>query len=161
MVRTLVIGGLLVIAHATALLAQEGSIPTASNSCTYQECGLGIAPRLTSLDVVRGSQSELVARLGFFWSSDIRPVFASSDSALAYADQAVRTRRAAAAFTDTGILLLGIAAAMVASDRDLGRAGAAVVTGGAILLGVSYPMQLRADGHLSRAVWWYNSRFTR
>jgi hypothetical protein len=114
-----------------------------------------------SLDVVQGSRSRPVARLGFFWSSDIRPVFASSDSALAYADRAVGTRRVAAAFTDTGILLLGVAAAMVVSDRNLGRAETAVAAGGATLLAISYPIQLRADAHLSRAVWWYNSRFTR
>ena len=159
--RILVLFGLLIIAQTGSTVAQEPSTPAAPNSCTYQECGLGIAPRLTSLDVVEGSQSKPVARLGFFWPSDIRPVFAGSDSALAYADRAVRTRRVAAAFTDSGVLLLSIAAVLMAAERDLGRAGPAAATGGAALLAASYPLQLRADAHLSRAVWWFNSRFSR
>jgi hypothetical protein len=150
------------IAYASAGMAQQPSTPpTANTPCSYVECALGIAPSLISLDVVQGSRSRPVGRLGFFWPTDVRPIFSSSDSALAYAGRAVRTRRMAAALTDTGILLLGAAATIAASKREITSAGGGVGVAGAMLLAISYPVQLRADAHLSKAVWWYNFRFSR
>jgi hypothetical protein len=160
--RTLPLLVALCIAYASAGIAQQPSAPpTASTPCSYAECALGIAPSLISLEVVQGSRSTPVGRLGFFWAGDIRTVFSSSDSALAYAGRAVRTRRMAAALTDTGILLLGAAVTIAASRREITSAERGAGVAGAMLLAISYPVQLRADAHLSKAVWWYNFRFSR
>ena len=159
MLRLLSLFTLLVYGTLTEAVAQE--VPGETPTCSYLECGLGLSPSLMSLDVVQGADSRTVARLGFFWSGNLGPIFAQSDSAQAYADRAVRTRRVAAAFTDSGIILLGIAAALIAPRQEVSRASAAIATSGAALLAASYPIQLRADAHLSRAVWWYNSHFAR
>lgn len=146
-----------------ALLLAAGSRAGAQgpSSCAYRDCALGVIPTLVSLDVVRGVEEERVARLGFFWAGDIRPAFAGSERAVALAGKAVRTRRAAAALTDAGLLVMGIAAAMVAREGSVERAGAGVAAGGVALLAASFPVQLLADAQLSRAVWWYNAELAR
>ncbi len=153
----------LTVALTRGLAAQAADPPVAraDSICTYSSCGLGLAPSLISLDVVRGARAERVARLGFLWPGEVRPLFAGSDSAVAFAGRAVRTRRRASVLTDAGLLLLGGAAIVAAKRGEIDRTGAGLGAGGLALLAASYPVQLRADEHLSKAVWWYNTRFTR
>jgi len=127
--------------------------------CTYLNCALGIAPAWNGLDVVDGATGRRVDGLGFFWPHSVDASFAGSDSAIAYATKAFHVRRAAAVFTDVGVVLLGYTAVRQVSgglhgaDRVIGAVGA-----GAFAIGV--PLQFSADGLLSRAVWWHNARYS-
>ena len=161
----LLLGCLLATAPLRAQEArQQGSPRTtapADSACPYVRCALGIAPAWSGLDVVRGADGARVARLGFFWPRSLGAAFAGADSASHYAARAVRVRRVGAALTDAGALLLAYTAARAASEGRLRRGDAAIAAGGAGALAVSVPLQFRADGLLSRAVWWYNARFAR
>jgi hypothetical protein len=130
-------------------------------TCTYARCALALDPAWNGLVLVRGEARRPVASLGFFWPGDIAPVFAGADRAHDFAKRAVRVRRAGAALTDLGGLLLALAAiGAITDDAHPGRYPA-VAGAGAASLAISVPLQFSADGHLSRAVWWYNARFAR
>lgn len=146
---------------ATLFAARPAPAQSADVTCVYSECALGLSPTLTGLDVVRGKSSARVASLNFFLPADVSSGFTGNDSAMMYARRAYSTRRTAAAFTDIGLTLFAAAGAKVAADRGVRRAGAAWLGAGAAFFAVSFPLQLRADGQLSSAVWWYNSRFHR
>ncbi|MDB4892507.1 MAG: hypothetical protein JWL61_4362 [Gemmatimonadetes bacterium] len=161
--KNIVLGMLSTLLFSAPLTAQVARAPLAatvprSAACTYLQCALGIAPAWNGLDVVDGATGRRVASLGFFWPHRVDGSFAGSDSAISYATKAFRVRRTAAAFTDVGVLLLGYAGVRQVSgglhgtDRVVGILGA-----GAFAVGV--PLQFSADGLLSRAVWWHNSRF--
>ena len=141
------------------LAAREARTQSADTVCTYTRCALGLAPTLTGLDVVRGSSNVRITSLNFFLPRDLSPTFAGSDSAVLYARRAVSTRRAAAAFTDLGVVLLAAGAVKIAGDREVNRGSAAWLGAGTALFTISFPLQLRSDGELSRAVWWFNSHF--
>jgi hypothetical protein len=135
----------------------------ATATCDYARCGLSIAPRWNGLAVVSGAQSEHVVNLNFFWARDIAPAFSApgigSDSAVVHARRAVRVRRVAAALTNSGVALIGVAGvrAIIAGSVRTGDTPL-LVAGGAAMV-VSLPLHFRADGALSRAIWWYNRRF--
>jgi hypothetical protein len=57
MLRVLIVSVALGTASVGTATAQQPAAPPASPSCSYVECGLGIAPSLISLDVVQGSRS--------------------------------------------------------------------------------------------------------
>ena len=142
--------------------AASGSAEAPSDSsCTYARCALAVVPAWNGLDVVRGEQEQKVARLGFFWTRDVSPVFAGEPHALDFARRAVRTRRTAAVFTDAGIALL--AYALIGGTTDSGHTSTyqGIAIGGAVAFAVGVPLQFAADGHLSRAVWWHNAQFAR
>ncbi len=108
--------------------------------------------------MVRGEDEDPVATLGFLWTRDISRVF--DDPARDAARSAVRTRRVAAFLTDAG-LALAIAGAARAARNDLDRTASTLMIAGVALVGISVPIQFRADRHLSRAVWLHNARFAR
>jgi hypothetical protein len=139
--------------------------PAVDSACTYLRCAYNLAPRLHSIAIVRGSDEERVGSLGFFWPDDVRRHFVevpglAGDSARRHASAAVRTRRAGALLTDLGILLLGAASLQLAREGGLDGMGRGLAITGVSLLGASYPVQLRADHALSRAVWWHNASLT-
>jgi hypothetical protein len=70
-------------------------------------------------------------------------------------------RQVGAALTDAGIVLVGTAIARGLFHRDWDKLATAFAVGGGIALGASFPVQLAADGYLSRAVWLYNRRYSR
>lgn len=148
-------------ALAAAPAATVGAQATPAAPCPYDRCALSVEPRWDALALARGARGERVGQLGFFWPGDVRPLFAGSDSALHYARRAVATRRAAAALTDAGALLLALGIARAAHDGGLRGTGAGIAAGGAALFAVSVPLQFAADGRLARAVWWHNARFAR
>lgn len=135
--------------------------PSADSACSYARCALGIAPTWSGLNVVRGADGTRVAGLGFFWPRDLAPVFAGRDSAARYAARAVRVRRGGAALTDAGILLLGYAVARQIGTSGLRRGDRVAAGAGVAAMAASVPLQFAADGLLSRAVWWHNTRFGR
>ncbi|WP_025413911.1 hypothetical protein [Gemmatirosa kalamazoonensis] len=128
-----------------------------SRACPYVRCALGIAPVWNGLAVVRGSSGAHVATLGFFRARPLPPLFAAHDSAAHYAARAVRVRRQASALTDGGALLLAVGGVRALAAGRLDRGGSIVLGAGAAAFAVSVPLQFAADGHLSRAVWWYNA----
>ena len=156
--RSCIIAALISLAVGTAQ-AQDAPALRAPDTaaCTYARCALGVSPAWNGLDVMRGTAGVRVARLGFFWSSDVRPVFAGNDSAFRYAARAVRTRRVAALLTDVGGAALAVAAVRLARRPDLRGNTRGVALGGIAIFGLGVPFQFAADGHLSRAVWWKNS----
>lgn len=139
---------------AARLPAQDSAAPTPP--CPYVRCALGIAPVWNGLAVVRGADGERVATLGFFHARPL-PLFAGCDSARTYAVRAVRTRRIARVLTDVGGLTLAITAARALAAHHLDRGARVAALAGAATFGASVPLQFAADGHLARAVWWYNS----
>jgi hypothetical protein len=153
-----------VLALASVLVATVPHVSTAQRAdttCVYRTCALGLAPSLISLDVVRGADNERVARLGFFRPGNVTRAFAGSDSALHYGARAEEARGIAAIFTDIGLAAFAVAAVRATRRGEIDRAAQAWGGAGGALLAVSYPLQLRADAFLSRAVWWYNQRFAR
>ncbi|MEO8624074.1 MAG: hypothetical protein ABI625_23545 [bacterium] len=156
----------LLLLCAAPVLAQQAAsatvvTPRAEAACSYEACALGIAPTWNGLDVVRGAHAETSASLGFFFPRDITPAFAGSDSAMTYAVRAVNVRRVAATLTDVGALVLGYAAIKQLRDGQLHNSDRVIAAVGAGAFAISVPLQFSADGYLSKAVWWHNSRYAR
>ena len=142
--------------------AASGSQEVRSEAnCTYQSCALGLSPVWDGLAVTRGDSQKQVAVLSFFLPADIGRVFEGDREAVDAAAEALRVRSIAAGLTDGGIAIIatGVARALFRRDWD-GLSTALTVLGGASL-GASVPFQFAADGHLSRAVWLFNRRYSR
>ncbi|HTO92338.1 MAG TPA: hypothetical protein VMJ70_14500 [Candidatus Sulfotelmatobacter sp.] len=168
MSRTLVLAALFLCAMGfrarPACASNAGrAVPAAppDSICTYARCALAVVPAWNGLDVVRGEQEQRVTRLGFFWTRDLSPMFAGQPQALEFAKRAVTTRRTAAVFTDAGLALLAGALVGGLADPDHASTYRSVAIGGAFTFAIGVPLQFSADGHLSRAVWWYNTQFAR
>lgn len=142
-------------------LAAQDQPPQPPPNCTYESCALGLAPAWNGLAVTRGISGRQIANLGFFWPTDIRPLFAGDAAALEAATEALQMRTVAAAFTDAGLLLVATGLARAGFQREFDGFSQALTGVGAASIGISIPLQFAADGYLSRAVWWYNRRFAR
>jgi hypothetical protein len=153
--RAALVAALLVLLPVDAV-AQQMDATRTSAGCTYRDCAYNILARLHGLEVVRGAQETPVGTLGFLWTKDISAAFDGEGQAAARS--AVRVRRWAALFTDAGLALLLVGAADAAAN-DLDRTAANLMLGGAASLGLSVPLQFRADLHLARAVWQHNARY--
>ena len=154
---------------AFALVAVIGARPSpaqsrAATTCDYMSCALSIAPRWNGLAVVRGVEEHRVANLSFFWPRDFSGLFATpgsqSDSAASQARRAVRIRRIAAALTNTGAVAVAVAGTRAIVVGRLRSDDAVVLGAGTAAIAVSLPLHFNADGALSRAIWWYNHRFS-
>lgn len=152
-----------VVAVAMLLVAAP-SVSEAQSSvapCTvYAECAYNLVPRGLGLAVVRGEREEYIASLGFLRAGTLRGAFEGDSLADALGRQAVRTRRAAATLTVSSLIAIaGAGAVLLADGPDEAAIGLAAY--GGVALGLSVPLQFKADGQLSRAVWQYNRRFAR
>ena len=164
--------GFVRLPHALCLFvlvagAARAQAPTAPAPRDYSACALAIIPAWNGLMVARVT-GERVANLNFFLPRDIVAALrgpeagmAGADSAAAHARRAVIVRRGAAALTDAGLLLGALGAASVLHAGRLRRRDAGLIGAGGAALALSIPLQFRADGELSRAVWWHNLRFAR
>lgn len=152
--RWLVVG--LLVARSSVAAAQMPA------PCVYATCALGISPRLTALDVVRGDAQARVGSLSFTWPrAALVRAFHGDAVAEQLARQSVRTRRVAATLTDIGAVLVAGAATRAALVRgDRGRS-AGIAGLGAAAIAVSVPVQFAADAQLSRAVFEFNRRYAR
>ncbi len=159
--RTISAIGFAIAALTATGLPATGAAQQPSPNCTYETCALGLAPVWNGLAVTRGISERQIANLGFFWPSDIRPVFADNAAALEAAEEALQTRTIGAVLTDAGLLLLGTGLARAAFQRDFDGFSKALTFTGATAIGVSVPFHFAADGMLSRAVWWHNRRYSR
>ncbi|MGH7616168.1 MAG: hypothetical protein ACREPM_02965 [Gemmatimonadaceae bacterium] len=146
------LGAVLATTLVAASVASAGA-QMADSGCTYARCALGILPRLSGLDVVRGAGEQRVASLGFLLPRNVTPAFSGDRSAEAHAAGAVRRRRVAAVLTDLG----AIAIAMGTMRRS--DAGHRVALAGLAFVASSVPIHFAADAELSRAVWIYDRRF--
>ena len=140
--------------------AQDVAVLPGPN-CTYESCALGLAPAWNGLSITRGISQREIANLGFFWPSDIRPVFSDNAPALEAATEALRVRTVAAVLTDVGLVLLGTGLARAGFQREFDGFSRVLTGVGAASLGISVPLHFAADGYLARAVWWHNRRFSR
>jgi hypothetical protein len=61
--------------------------------------------------------------------------------------------------TDGGVML--VAAGALVGARSKGHTAAVTAGAGGVALALSVPLQFVADGHPSRAVWWFNARLAR
>lgn len=149
------------VVAACVALALGGAVSpltaqTVDTSCSYARCGLGIVPRLSALDVVRGDREERVGSLAFLLPHDVRAAFAGSEPAQRRAGRALGLRRVGAVLTATGGALAVAGAVHAVSSRS-GRTTWAVGAGiGAAAFAASVPVHFAADAELSRAVWEYN-----
>ena len=116
---------------------------------------------------MRGSSSATVANLNFFLPRDISHalrgdgrLFVGSDSVSAAVKRAVRLRRIGAVFTDAGLIGIAVAGARALSDGSNKRTNGIIAGTGFALLGIAVPFQFAADGALSKAIWWYNWRYS-
>lgn len=134
---------------------------TTDANCTYQTCALGLRPVMDGLAITRGVTERQVGVSSFFWPNDVAPLFAANDSAFEAATEAVRIRTIAAILTDAGIALFAAGVGRAAFQRDFDGLSVTLAGLGLASLGVSVPFQFAADGYLSRAVWWHNTRFAR
>lgn len=131
----------------------------AQTTCDYNRCSLSIAPRLSGLDVVRGTGEPPVASLGFFIPRDVRAPFAGNDVATRFALDATRMRRQATVLSMVGGSTVAVG---VAQGFRHHRGSAYGLTGaGAALVMLSVPLHFAADAALSRAVWEFNRQFAR
>jgi hypothetical protein len=154
LMRSLVVA--LLLAQSSALMAQT------SEPCVYATCALGISPRLTALDVVRGDAQARVGSLSFLWPrATLVRAFDADALAATLARQSVRTRRTAAVLTGSGIALVVAGAARAALVHGDARWSACIAAAGVGAIGVSIPVQFAADAQLSRAVFEFNRRFAR
>lgn len=129
--------------------------------CAYEVCALNVVPRWNGLAVVRGANEEHVSTLGFFIPGRLPGAFAGVPAAEALGRQAVRTRRVAAVLTDLGALAIAIGALRASGDHGTDDTARLWLASGAASLGLSVPLQFRADGFLARAAWRYNAQFSR
>lgn len=148
---------LLLLLAPSAAAGQAAEPPRLPADCDYRRCAYNIVPRLSGLVVTRGAEDVPMGALGFLWTRDISPVFFAEAQASARA--AVRTRRIAALMTDVG-LVAAIAGAVGAGGESPNDSQRLAMIGGAALLGLSVPVHFVADGHLARAVWLHNERYS-
>lgn len=153
--RVALVAALLLLSPMAAM-AQRIEASRIPAECAYRDCAYNIIAALHGLRVVRGEQETPVGTLGFLWTNDISAAFDGSSQATARS--AVRVRRWGALLTDVGLALI-IVGAVDAAANDLDRSSANFMLGGAATLGLSVPLQFRADTHLARAVWQHNARY--
>src|SRR5262245_9907583 len=155
---------LLVAATSAGLYAQsEATAQTSSDAptqrpCTYETCALRLDPGFFGTRLVRGMPGERVP-LGA-WSQHAVPLFSQSDSAASHAARYVRATR-----QEAGLGLLAtmfVTTAFVRSRMGHNDDGNAILalTGSGLIL-ITLPVEIRAQKHLSRAIWWYNSTLRR
>ncbi len=152
--RRLALPVALLFVAATGAAAQGAAVT--QPACDYQRCAYGIAGALHGLVITKGASEAKVATLGFLFTRDVSVHF--DGAARDEARRAVTTRRWAALFTDAGLALL-VAGAADAASNDVNDDSARLMIGGAALVGVSVPLQFRADTRLARAIWMHNARF--
>jgi len=148
-------------AISIAGFAEPARAQTIDAACTYESCALSLAPVWNGLAITRGISQRQIANLGYFWPSDIRPVFADNAAALEAADEALQTRTVAAVLTDAGLLLLGTGLARAAFQREFDNFARVLMYSGTASIGISVPLHFAADGMLNRAIWWHNRRYSR
>ena len=142
-------------------LAAAGELGAQTAACTYDTCALSLVPRLSGLDVVRGTNEQRIGSLGFLIPRDVRAAFSGSAAAQQHAGRALSIRRVAAVFTDVGGLIAAAGAVRAFSTANGRRASAVISLGGVALIGASVLPQFAADAELSRAVRDYNRQFAR
>ena len=130
-------------------------------NCSYQQCALGLAPVWNGLAVTRGDSERHAATLSFFLPADIRRTFEGDREAIDVATDAINIRRAAAVFTDAGLVLLATGLARAAFQREFDKFSRVLTVTGGVSLAAGVPLQFAADGLLSRAVWLYNRKFAK
>lgn len=151
--------GLTVALLLSLIAAHESRAQTAA--CDYSACALSLVPRLSGLDVVRGTSEQRVGSLGFLTPRDVRAVFAGSIAAQEHADRALSIRRVAATLTDAGALLAAAGVTRALATPHGRRVSVAISLTGLALIGASVLPQFGADAELSRAVREYNRQFAR
>jgi membrane-associated phospholipid phosphatase len=158
--RAAVIALLVMASLAVPRAAQAQQATSAENCVVYERCAYNLVPRGLGLAVVRGVQEDYVASLGFLRAGTLSGAFEGDSIADALGRQAVRTRRVAATLTVTALLAIAGAGAVWIADGS-NEAAIGLAAYGGVALGLSVPLQFKADGQLSRAVWQYNRRFAK
>ncbi len=139
----------------------QGSATASDRNCTYRECALGFAPLWYGIAITRGMSEEQVGVLGFFVPRDVTTIFSGDSDAVDAASNAQSVRIVAAALTDVGAGLVVTGLARAAFQRDMDGLSKALTLGGVAAIGAGLPLQVVADGFLSRAIWLYNRKFAR
>ena len=151
----------LVFVATLSLASIANGQATSETNCNYQRCALGLAPVWNGLAVTRGEEQRNVAVLGFFWPGDVSGVFEGDREAKRAAEDAMSIRQIGAALTDAGIVMATTGIARALFRRDWDKLATGLTVAGGVSLGASIPFQFGADGYLSRAVWFFNRRYSK
>lgn len=142
----------ILLVGATAMTAQEPS---------YDEDALRVESRLGDLQIVRGTQSIVVASASLFHGPKVAHLVGQSEKALAEARVFEREYDPGQAILAVGIATLG-AAVVTGSFSDVETAvpiSLSVASFGLIAYGGT--KLEKAYRALSRAIWWYNRELKR
>ena len=150
-----------VFVAALSITSAANAQATRDANCTYQRCALGLAPVWNGLAVTRGEEQRKVAVLGFFWPDDVSRAFEGDREAMQAAGDAMSIRQVGAILTDAGIVMAATGLARALFRRDWDKVATGLTVAGGVSLGASIPFQFGADGYLSRAVWFYNRRYSK
>lgn len=150
-----------VFAAALSIASIASAQATREANCTYERCALGLAPVWNGLAVTRGEEQRKVAVLGFFWPGDVSSTFEGDREATQAAEDAASIREVGAILTDAGLVMAATGVARALFRRDWDKVATGLTVAGGISLAASIPFQFGADGYLSRAVWFYNRRYSK
>lgn len=119
----------------------------------FDDCALRIRHRLIRTEIVQGTESIEVARIGLR-NPPLQDLFARSDRAAVSFDEFRKDHRRASWLTVLGgIEIIG---ALVARAQDNEDWANALSISGIVIEVAGMIFRTRADEHLSDAIWWYN-----
>lgn len=150
-----------VVVATLALASIANAQATRETNCNYERCALGLAPVWNGLAVTRGEEQRKVRVLGFFWPTDVSSVFEGDREATQAAEDAMSIRQVGAILTDAGLVMATTGVARALFRRDWDKLATGLTVAGGVSLGASVPFQFGADGYLSRAVWFFNRRYSK
>ena len=150
-----------VFVAALSVASVANAQATREANCSYERCALGLAPVWNGLAVTRGLEQREVTVLGFFWPGDVSRAFEGDREAVQAAQDAMSIRQVGAILTDAGIVMAATGVARALFRRDWDKVATGLTVAGGLSLGASIPFQFAADGYLSRAVWFYNRRYSK
>jgi hypothetical protein len=120
----------------------------------FDRSALRLRHRLFRAEVVRGSESISVARIGL-GTPPLGDLFSRSDEATLSFDEFRKDHKRGSWLTVLGGLeLLG---SLVARSQDSEDWAMALSISGVVIEGAGMIFRTRADEHLSQAIWWYNA----
>ena len=135
-------------------VAQGQASPRDSLDCeVFDRCALRVRHRLLRTEIVRGTDDTRVAEIGF-GTPPVEELFARSDQAALGFHRFRKDHRRASWMTVLGGLEL--VGGLVARSQGEDDWAMALSISGVVIEVAARIFRIRADDHLSTAIWWYN-----
>jgi hypothetical protein len=152
-------GFLLVVCPAVPTGAHGQTANQAILGCdVFEDCALRVRYRLFRTEIVRGTESTRVARVGL-GTPPLEELFSRSDRAALSFERFRKEHRRSSWLTVLGGI--EIAAGLVARAQDSEDWAVALSVTGVVIELAGMLFRTRADEHLSAAIWWYNESLAR